>query len=172
MLGGVARTMLVEAAARQWNVEDSSCHVDKGVVIHGATDRRATYGSLANAGAQLTPPADVPLKNAKAFTQIGKPTRRLDAPSKTNGSAQFGLDVSVPGMLTAVVARPPVFGGKVAKFDASKALKVAGVKAVEEVPFGVAVIAERFWPPQRRRDKLPFEWDLWPNDALSTQQML
>src|SRR5712671_5550329 len=171
-MGAVARTMLVEAAARQWNVEASSCRVDKGVVIHGATGRRATYGSLANVAAQLTAPADVPLKDAKAFTLIGKPTRRLDTPSKTNGSAQFGLDVSLPGMLTAVVARPPVFGGKVVKFDASKALKVPGVKAVEQVPSGVAVIAERFWPAKMGRDKLTVEWDLGPNAALSTEQML
>src|SRR5882724_13612644 len=84
-MGAVARTMLVEAAAHQWNVEASSCRVDKGVVIHGATGRHATYGSLANAAAQLTAPADVPLKDAKTFTLIGKPTRRLDTPSKTNG---------------------------------------------------------------------------------------
>src|SRR5437762_14297547 len=84
-MGAVARTMLVEAAARQWNVEASGCRVDKGVVIHGATGRRATYGSLANAAARLAAPADVPLKDAKAFTLIGKPTRRLDTPSKTNG---------------------------------------------------------------------------------------
>jgi len=171
-MGAVARTMLVEAAARQWNVEASSCRVDKGVVIHGATGRRATYGSLANAAAQLTAPADVPLKPAKEFTLIGKPTRRLDTPSKTNGTAQFGLDVSVPGMLTAVVARPPVFGGKVAKFDASETLKVPGVKAVKEVPSGVAVIAERFWPAKIGRDKLVVDWDLGPNAALSTEQML
>src|SRR6266436_4906832 len=171
-MGAIARTMLVEAAARQWNVEASSCHVDKGVVIHGATDRRATYGSVANAAAQLTVPADVPLKDAKAFTLIGKPTRRLDTPSKTNGSAQFGLDVSVPGMLTAVVARPPVFGGRVAKFDASETLKVPGVKAVKEVPSGVAVIAERFWPAKIGRDKLVVDWDLGPNAGLSTEQML
>src|SRR6266478_3636552 len=171
-MGAVARTMLVEAAARQWNVDSSGCHVENGVVIHGATGRRATYGSLANAAAQLTPPADVPLKNAKAFTQIGKPTRRLDTPSKTNGSAQFGLDVSVPGMLTAVVARPPVFGGRVAKFDASETLKVPGVKAVQQVPSGVAVIAERFWPAKLGRDKLIVDWDLGPNAGLSTEQML
>jgi isoquinoline 1-oxidoreductase beta subunit len=171
-MGAVARTMLVEAAARQWNVEASSCRVDKGVVIHGATGRHATYGSLANAAAQLTAPADVPLKPAKEFTQIGKPTRRLDTPSKTNGTAQFGLDVRVPGILTAVVARPPVFGGKVAKFDASEALKVPGVKAVKEVPSGVAVIAERFWPAKIGRDKLIVDWDLGPNAALSTEQML
>jgi isoquinoline 1-oxidoreductase subunit beta len=171
-MGAVARTMLVEAAAHQWNVEASSCRVDNGVVIHGATGRRATYGSLANAAAQLTAPADVPLKPAKEFTLIGKPTRRLDTPSKTNGTAQFGLDVSVPGMLTAVVARPPVFGGKVAKFDASETLKVPGVKAVKEVPSGVAVIAERFWPAKLGRDKLIVDWDLGPNAALSTEQML
>jgi isoquinoline 1-oxidoreductase subunit beta len=171
-MGAVARTMLVEAAARQWSVEAASCHVDKGVVMHGATGRHATYGSLANAAAQLTAPADVPLKPAKEFTLIGKPTRRLDTPSKTNGTAQFGLDVRVPGMLTAVVARPPVFGGKVVKFDASEALKVPGVKAVKEVPSGVAVIAERFWPAKIGRDKLIVDWDLGPNAALSTEQML
>src|ERR1700676_4494772 len=171
-MGAVARTMLVEAAARQWNVEAASCHVGKGVVIHGATGRRATYGSLANAAAQLTAPADVPLKPAKEFTLIGKPTRRLDTPSKTNGTAQFGLDVSVPGMLTAVVARPPVFGGRVSKIDATEALKVSGVRAVEQVPSGVAVIAEHFWPAKMGRDKLNVDWDLGPNAAMSTEQML
>ncbi len=171
-MGAMARQMLVEAAARQWNVNVSSCYVDQGVVIHRATGRRATYGSLANAAAQLPAPADVPLKDAKAFTLIGKPTRRLDTPSKTNGSAQFGLDVSVPGMLTAVVARPPVFGGKVAKFDASEALKVPGVKRVEQVPSGVAVVAERFWPAKLGRDKLVIHWDWGPNAGLSTEQML
>ena len=171
-MGALARTMLVQAAAKQWNVDASSCHVEKGVVIHGATGRRATYGSLANAAAQLTAPADVPLKEAKSFKLIGKPTRRLDTPSKTNGSAQFGLDVSVPGMLTAVVARPPVFGGKVKNVDAREALKVPGVKAVEQVPSGVAVIAERFWPAKLGRDKLVIDWDLGPNAGLSTEQML
>src|SRR5216683_5529586 len=170
-MGAVARSMLVEAAARQWNVEAASCQVEKGVVLHRATGQHATYGSLANAAAQLTPPAEVKLKDAKSFTLIGKPTRRLDTPSKTNGSAQFGLDVSLPGMLTAVVARPPVFGGKVAKFDASEALKVPGVKAVEQVESGVAVIAERFWPAKVGRDKLVVEWDLGPNAGMSTEQM-
>jgi isoquinoline 1-oxidoreductase beta subunit len=170
-MGALARMMLVSAAAQQWKVDAASCEVEKGVVIHRATGQRATYGSLANAAAQLTPPAEVKLKDAKSFTLIGKPTRRLDTPSKTNGSAQFGLDVSLPGMLTAVVARPPVFGGKVAKFDASEALKVPGVKAVEQVESGVAVIAERFWPAKVGRDKLVVEWDLGPNAGLSTEQM-
>src|ERR1700676_100276 len=171
-MGAVARIMLVEAAARQWNVDAGSCQVEKGVVLHRATGKRATYGSLASAAAKLTPPAEVKLKDAKSFALIGKPTRRLDTPSKTNGSAQFGLDVSLPGMLTAVVARPPVFGGKVARLDATEALKVPGVKAVEQVESGVAVIAERFWPAKIGRDKLVVEWDLGPNAGLSTEQML
>jgi isoquinoline 1-oxidoreductase beta subunit len=91
-MGALARTMLVAAAAQQWKVDAASCQVEKGVVLHRATGQRATYGSLANAAAQLTPPAEVKLKDAKSFTLIGKPTRRLDTPSKTNGSAQFGLD--------------------------------------------------------------------------------
>jgi isoquinoline 1-oxidoreductase beta subunit len=171
-MGATARVMLVEAAAARWGVEASTCRVENGVVIHAATNQRGTYGSLANAAARLTPPAKVPLKNPKDFTLVGKPTLRLDTASKTNGTAQFGLDVMVPGMLTAVVARPPVFGGRVVKLDAREALKVPGVKAVEQVPSGVAVIAERFWPAKLGREKLIIEWDLGPNAALSTEKML
>jgi isoquinoline 1-oxidoreductase beta subunit len=171
-MGALARTMLVAAAAQQWNVDSSSCQVEKGVVLHRAGGRHATYGALASTAAQLTPPAEVKLKDARRFTLIGKPTRRLDTPSKTNGSAQFGLDVTLPGMLTAVVARPPVFGAKVMKIDAGEALKVPGVKAVEQVESGVAVIAERFWPAKVARDKLVIAWDFGPNAGLSTEQML
>jgi isoquinoline 1-oxidoreductase subunit beta len=171
-MGALARTMLVSAAAQQWKVDAASCRVEKGVVLHSATGKRATYGSLATAASQLTPPPEVKLKDAKSFRLIGKPTRRLDTPSKTNGSAQFGLDVSLPGMVTAVVARPPVFGAKVVKVDASETLTVPGVKAVEQVESGVAVIAERFWPAKVGRDKLVVAWDLGPNAELSTEQML
>jgi isoquinoline 1-oxidoreductase subunit beta len=171
-MGALARTMLVTAAAQQWNVDAASCQVEKGVVLHRASGRHATYGALANAAAKLAPPTEVKLKDASSFTLIGKPTRRLDTPSKTDGSAQFGLDVSLPGMLTAVVARPPVFGGKVAKVDATEALNVPGVKAVEQVESGVAVIAERFWPAKVGRDKLVVEWNLGPNAGLSTEHML
>jgi isoquinoline 1-oxidoreductase beta subunit len=171
-MGATARVMLVEAAAAKWGVEASTCRVENGVVIHASTNKRATYGSLANAAARLTPPANVPLKNPKDFTLVGKLTLRLDTPSKTNGTARFGLDVILPGMLTAVVARPPVFGGKVARLDAREALKVPGVKAVEQVPSGVAVIAERFWPAKLGREKLIIEWDLGPNAGLSTEKML
>jgi isoquinoline 1-oxidoreductase beta subunit len=171
-MGAVARVMLIQAAAKQWNVGPETCEVQDGVVIQRAANKRATYGSLASAAAQLTPPVEVKLKSPKDFTLVGKPTRRLDTPSKTNGTAQFGLDVHVPGMLTAVVMRSPVFRGRVAKLDASEALKIPGVKAVEQVPSGVAVIAERFWPAKLGRDKLNVEWDLGPNAALSTEQLL
>ncbi|MGB7282523.1 MAG: xanthine dehydrogenase family protein molybdopterin-binding subunit [Candidatus Acidiferrum sp.] len=171
-MGAIARVMLVQAAAAKWGVAAESCHVEKGVVLHAATGKRATYGSLADAAAQLTPPTNVPLKSPNSFTLIGKSTHRLDTPSKVNGTAQFGLDVKLPGMLTAVVARPPVFGGKVARLDATEALKIPGVKAVEQIPSGVAVIAERFWPAKLGREKLLIDWDLGPNQNLSTEKML
>jgi isoquinoline 1-oxidoreductase beta subunit len=171
-LGAAGRTVLIEAAAQQWNVSADSCRVEKGTVIHTATSRRASYGSLVESASKLSVPADVPLKEPKDFTLIGKPTRRLDTPPKTNGTAQFGLDVVVPGMLTALIARSPVFGGKVASFDATEALQVPGVKAVLQVPSGVAVIAERFWPAKLGRDKLKVKWDEGENANLSTAKML
>jgi isoquinoline 1-oxidoreductase beta subunit len=171
-MGAVARVMLIQAAAKQWGVDPSTCHVENGVVIHEQTKKRATYGSLANAASQLTAPADVPLKDPKTFTLVGKSTKRLDTPSKTNGSAQFGLDVRIPGMLYAVVMRPPVFGGKVRTIDASETLKIPGVKVVERIPSGVTIIATKFWAAKLGRDKLKVDWDLGPNASLSTEQML
>jgi isoquinoline 1-oxidoreductase beta subunit len=171
-LGAAGRMVLIEAAAQKWNVPASSCHVEKGFVIHAATSKKASYGSLVDAASKLSLPADVPLKEPKNFTLIGKPTRRLDTPPKTNGTAQFGLDVVVPGMMTAVIARCPVFGGKVLSFDATEAQQVPGVKAVLQVPTGVAVIAERFWPAKVGRDKLKVQWDEGENASLSTTKML
>jgi isoquinoline 1-oxidoreductase beta subunit len=146
--------------------------VEKGVVLHTPSSRKATYGSLASAAASLPVPSDVPLKPKSGFTLIGKPTNRLDTPSKTNGSAQFGLDVHLPGMLVAVVARPPVFGGKLRSFDPADTLKVSGVKAAVQIPSGVAVIADHFWPARVGREKLKLDWDDGPNAKLSTPQML
>jgi isoquinoline 1-oxidoreductase subunit beta len=170
-MGAMARLMLVDAAAQKWNVPAVSCHVAKGNVIHTTSGRKASYGSLANAAAQLKPPQNVPLKDPKQFTLVGKPTRRLDTPSKTNGSAQFGLDVKVPGMLYAVVSRPPTFGGKVSSIDSADALKVPGVRAVEQIPSGVVVIADRFWAAKLGRDKLKIRWNHGENAALSTMKM-
>ena len=170
-MGAMARVMLVEAAAQKWGVAASSCRVEKGVVIHAESGKKATYGSLADAASQLKPPANVPLKDPKQFTLIGKPVRRLDTPSKVNGTAQFGLDVRLPGMVYAVVARPPVFGGKVVSVDAAETLKVPGVRAVEQVPSGVTVVAEKFWAAKVGRDKLKITWDDGENAALSTTKM-
>src|SRR5450432_1279347 len=171
-IGAAARLVLVEAAAQQWKVDASTCRVEKGVVIHGPTSKKATYGSLAAAASTLPVPTTIPLKDPKNFTLIGKPTRRLDTPPKTNGTAQFGLDIALPGMLTAVVERSPVFGGKVVSFDATEAQQVPGVKAVVQVPSGIAVIAERFWPAKLGREKLKIKWDEGENANISTTQML
>jgi isoquinoline 1-oxidoreductase subunit beta len=169
--GATARTMLIAAAAESWKIPVGNLRAENGFVIQISSGRRASYGSLANAAATLTPPKDVLLKNPKDFKLIGKPTRRLDTPAKVNGSAQFGLDVQVPGMMTAVVARAPVFGGKVVSVNAEKAKAVAGVKDVLQVPSGVAVIATGFWPAKLGRDRLEIKWDDGPNANLSTTSM-
>ena len=171
-MGAMARVMLVQAAAQQWNVDPATCHVQKGVVIHNVAGKRASYGSLVEAASKLTPPQSVPLKDPKDFTLIGKPVHRLDTPSKVDGTAQFGLDVRVPGMLYAVVARPPVFGGKVASVDSVETMKIPGVRGVEQVPSGVAVIAERYWAAKQGRDKLKISWDEGENAQLSTEKMI
>jgi isoquinoline 1-oxidoreductase beta subunit len=157
--GAAARAMLIMAAAQQWNVDVASCRTENGNVIHGASNRRLSYGQLAEKAAGVTPPQQVAMKEAKDFKLIGKPIKRLDTAEKTNGKAIFGIDVHTPGMLVAVVARSPVFGGKVLKFDATEAMKVPGVRKVAQVPSGVAVIAEGFWPAKAGRDKLNVTWD-------------
>jgi isoquinoline 1-oxidoreductase subunit beta len=169
--GATARVMLIAAAAETWKIPVADLHAEKGYVIHAASGRRASFGSLADTAAKLTPPADVPLKDPKDFKLIGKPTRRLDTPSKLNGTAQFGLDVQIPGMMTALIARAPVFGGKVLNFNADKAKTVPGVKSVVQVPSGVAVIANGFWPAKLGRERLEIKWDDGPNATLSTVGM-
>jgi isoquinoline 1-oxidoreductase beta subunit len=170
-MGAMARIMLIAAAAQSWNVDPQSCHAEKGFVVHTASGRRATYGSLAEAASAIAPPKDIPLKDPKDFTLVGKPMHRLDTPSKTNGTAQFGLDVYIPGMLTAVVARAPVFGGKVVSFNANKAKAIPGVVNVVQVPSGVAVIAKGFWPAKLGREKLEIIWNDGPGAAVSTVEM-
>ena len=169
--GATARLMLIAAAAQNWNVEASSLKAENSFVIHSASGRRASFGSLADAAAKIQPPKDVALKDPKDYKIIGKPTRRLDTPAKANGTAQFGIDVQLPGMLTAVVARAPVFGGKVLSLDADKARSVAGVKDVVQIPSGVAVVATGFWPAKLGRDKLEISWADGANANLSTTTM-
>ena len=169
--GATAKAMLIAAAAATWKVDPSSLRAEKGFVIHDASGRRLSFGALADTAATLTPPKDVVLKDAKDFKIVGKPTRRLDTPEKVNGSAQFGLDVSVPGMLVALVQRPPVFGGRAVKVDDTKTKAVPGVVAVGQPSFGVVVVAKGFWAAKKGRDALQVQWDDGPNGALSTDAL-
>ena len=157
--GASARQMLVQAASQQWGVDAARCQARNGVVINSATGAKLSYGALADAAAKLTPPANVPLKDPSQFTIIGKPRKRLDTPAKVNGSAQFGIDVRLPGMLYAVVARCPVFGGKVASFDATKAKIMPGVKHIVQISNGVAVVAENTWAAAQARKALAVKFD-------------
>jgi isoquinoline 1-oxidoreductase beta subunit len=164
-VGARARAMLVAAAAQQWKVSPEQCRTAKGTV-YGPAGQKASYGSLADAAMKLPAPQQVTLKDPKTFRYIGKPMRRLDSRAKSSGRQQFGLDFKpADGKLAvAVVAHPPVFGAKVAKFDASKARAVRGVIDVLEIPVdrggrGVAVIANGYWPAKQARDLLAIEWN-------------
>src|SRR6202035_874802 len=154
-VGATARTLLVAAGAAQWGVAPSACRTENGHVLYG--DKRASYGSLAEAAAKLPAPATVALKDPKDWKILGKPMRRLDTPEKITGRAQYGIDVRLPGMLTAVVAHSPTFGGKVKSFDANGAKAVHGVHAVFAIPSGVAVVGEGFSGAKRGRDALEVE---------------
>ena len=164
--GATARALLVRAAAQRFGVKPADCRTENGVVIAG--NQRARYGELAAAAATLLPPKTVPLKDPKDWKIIGKPTKRLDTPEKITGRAQFGMDVRLPGLLTAVVARPPVFGGRVRSFDATAAKAIPGVRKVVQVPTGVAVVADHFWAAKLGRDALKIEWDLGPHATLDS----
>jgi isoquinoline 1-oxidoreductase beta subunit len=165
-IGARARAMLVAAAAEQWKVKPEQCRTAKGFV-YGPAGQKATYGSLADAAMKQPVPQAVTLKDAKQFRYIGKPMKRLDARAKSTGRQQFGLDFKPADgkLVVAVVAHPPVFGGKVAKFDAAKAKAIRGVLEVVEIPVdrggrGVAVIAEGYWPAKQGRDALDIQWNL------------
>ncbi|HSX62688.1 MAG TPA: xanthine dehydrogenase family protein molybdopterin-binding subunit [Tahibacter sp.] len=164
--GATARALLVQAAATKFGVKASACRTENGEVIAG--DKRARYGELVVDAAKLKAPKEVPLKDAKDWKLIGKPTRRLDTAEKIDGRAKFGMDVQFDGLLTAVVARSPVFGGTVTSFDATAARQVPGVRDVVQVPSGVAVIADHFWAAKRGRDALKVDWNLGANASLNT----
>ncbi len=164
--GAAAREVLVRAAARRWKVAPGACRAERGAVVHAASGRRVDYGALVADAARLKVPADPPLKAAAEFRLIGQRVPRLDGPPKVRGAAIFGLDVRVPGMLHAAVARPPVRGGKVKGFDASAAARVPGVRKVVEVPSGVAVVADSTWAAFQGRDALRVAFEAGPNGAL------
>ena len=170
LAGATARTMLVQAAAQTWQADPAACRTEKGQVIH-PDGRKLSYGELAAKASELPVPEQVKLKDPARYTLIGQPVHRLDSPAKVNGTAVFGIDVQLPGMLVAVIARPPVFGATLKKVDDEKAKAVTGVKAVVAIPAGVAVVADRFWPALHGRDVLQISWDEGPGAKLSSEEM-
>ncbi|MFZ6642298.1 molybdopterin cofactor-binding domain-containing protein [Undibacterium sp. TC4M20W] len=175
-LGARTRAMLVQAAATQWGVDASALRTEKGVVV-GPGGKKLTYGELAEAAMSLPVPEKVVLKDPKSFNLIGKPTGRLDAKAKSTGTQDFGIDMHLPGMLTAVVARPPVFGAKLKSVDDTAAKAIKGVKAVVRVPVdrggeGVAIIATGYWPAKQGRDVLKLEWDLGSVEKVDSVKQL
>jgi isoquinoline 1-oxidoreductase beta subunit len=170
--GATARAMLVTAAAQTWGVPENSLTTEKGEVVHKAGNRRAKYGTLVDKAAALPVPKDVKLKDPKNFTLMGKDVQRLDIPEKVNGSAVFGIDVKLPGLLTARVARCPVFGGKVASFNADKAKAVPGVKHVVQISNGVAIVADNYYSATKGLQALEVKWDEGKLATLTSADIL
>jgi CO/xanthine dehydrogenase Mo-binding subunit len=166
--GATARAMLVSAAAKRWGVPEPSCRTENSCVIHVSTGRKLVYGELAAEAAILPVPAKVALKDPKDFRIVGKRIPRVDTPSKVNGSAKYGIDIRVPGMLYAAVAQCPVFGGSVKSFEEKQAASVPGVKRVLRISSGIAVVADSTWAAFQGRDALQIRWDEGPNAHLSS----
>ena len=174
--GAQVREMLITAAAARWNVDASTLSTRAGTVL-GPDGRKAGYGELAQAAMALPVPEKVRLKDPKDFRLIGRATGRLDARAKSSGRQDFGIDVRLPGLLTAVVARPPVFGAKLASVDDSAARAIPGVKAVLRVPLdrgaeGVVVVADGYWPAKQGREALKLQWDTSKVEKVDSTQLL
>jgi isoquinoline 1-oxidoreductase beta subunit len=170
--GAVARVMLIAAAASGWNVDPMSCRAEKGAVVHPPSGQRLNYGALVDAAAKLPVPDKVALKDPKDFTLIGTPAKRLDTPEKVNGKAQFGIDAVVPGMKFATVAACPVFGGKLASVDDSKAMAIKGVRQVVRLDNAVAVVGDHMWAAKQGLAALDIDWDEGPNAKVSTTDIV
>ena len=164
--------MLVAAAAESWGVEAGSCHPEKGAVTHPATGRKLGYGELAAKAAGLPVPEKVALKDPKEFTLIGTPAKRLDTPAKVDGKAMFGIDTRLPGMKFATLAICPVFGGKLAKLDDSKAKAVKGVLQIVQLDDAVAVVAEHMGAAKKGLEALDITWDGGANAKLSSADII
>jgi isoquinoline 1-oxidoreductase beta subunit len=167
--GAIARTMLVQAAADQWKVPASECSAAASVVTHTPTGRKTSYGKVALAAAQLTPPTEVALKDPKDWKLAGKPLARLDTRDKLTGAQVYGSDLKLPGLLNAAIKDCPVFGGKVKSFDAAAAMSRRGVKKVVKVgDSAVAVVADTWWHAKTALDAMPIEWDEGPHAQASS----
>jgi len=170
--GATARAMLIAAAAASWNVDAASCRAREGVVTHTPTGRTLSYGALAAKAATVPVPDKITLKDPKDFTLIGTPAKRPDTPSKVNGTAQYGIDVRLPGMLIATVAASPVLGGKVAGLDDEKAKAVPGVRQIVQLDDAVAVVADHMWAAKQGSAALEIRWEDGPNAKVSTADVV
>jgi isoquinoline 1-oxidoreductase subunit beta len=167
--GAAAREMLIQAAAKEWNVPASECKAQAGVITHAKSNRSTTFGKVASAAAKIEPPADVKLKDPKDWKIAGKGVKRLDTPLKVDGRAIYGIDVKLPGMVSAAIKASPVFGGTVKSFDASKVASMKGVKKVAKIgDNAVAVIADTWWNAKTALEALPITWDEGPNAKVSS----
>lgn len=165
--GAQARTMLVQAAATHWGVDAARLRVEGGAVVNGR--ERLSFGALAESAAKLPVPQEVSLKPAEDFTLVGKPAKRIDTAAKLDGSAVYGIDVKLPGMLHGALAQCPTLGGKLASFDASAAESMPGVRKVVGTGNGVVVVADHYWQARKALDAVKISWDAGPNAALSTE---
>ncbi|MEM8736459.1 MAG: molybdopterin cofactor-binding domain-containing protein, partial [Planctomycetota bacterium] len=169
--GATAREMLISAAAKRWSVNRSKCEAKDGAIINVDSGAKLTYGELVNDASKLNAPAEVALKDSKDFVRLGKPTPRNDSAIKTRGQALFSLDQKVDGMLTAMVQRCPYFGGKLVSFNADKAKQSPGVKAVVEVPSGIAVVADDYWAAMRARRELQIQWAPGESSSIDSDEL-
>jgi isoquinoline 1-oxidoreductase beta subunit len=166
--GATARTMLVSAAAKRWNVDPASCRAQGGEVLHVPTGRRMRYGELAADAARLPVPESVTLKQSKDFKLIGTPAKRLDTPAKVNGTAVYGIDVRPPGVKIATLAQSPVFGGRVKRVDDTAAKAVKGVRQIVRLDDAVAVVADHMGAAKKGLAALKIEWEAGPHAKLDT----
>ena len=169
--GAGARALLVQAAANAWGVSPGACHTEAGVVVQSATGARLAYGTLVDAAAALTAPADPPLKDPRSFRLIGKPVKRLDTPAKVNGQARFGIDVKVPGAKVATLMASPVFGGKVAHVDDGQARAMPGVRQIVVLDDMVAVVADHMWAARQGLEALDVTWTEGPNAGVTSAEI-
>ena len=167
--GAVARYMLVQAAAEEWDVPMEECSVAKSVITHNPSGRTTSYGQVAALAVELFPPEHIELKDPKDWKLIGKPVKRLDTDDKLNGKQVFGADLQLPGMLNAAIKACPIFGGKLKSFDDAKVSRMPGVRKVVAVEDNaVAVVAETWWQAKTALDVLPISWDEGPNATMSS----
>jgi isoquinoline 1-oxidoreductase beta subunit len=169
--GAVARTMLVAAAAKRWNVDPASCRAQSGEVLHAPTGRRLKYGELAADAASMTVPQNVALKRPADFKLIGTPAKRLDTPAKVDGSAVYGIDARPPGVKIATLAQSPVFGGRVKSVNDTAAKAIKGVRQIVRLDDTVAVVADHMGAAKKGLAALKIEWDDGPHAKLSTNDI-